>query len=120
MNYNKSLATIKELKSLITQLNDCIVIVEGKRDVIALEKIGVNTHVFTYEKFIRDNIRGKNAVILTDYDREGEVKRNIISSLLIERGIIEHEECRRKFERIFGVKTIEEVPPVFDEIIKGD
>lgn len=95
-------------------------IVEGKRDVIALEKIGVRTNVFTYEKFIRDNIKEKNAVILTDFDDEGDVKKKIISSVLIERGIIEHEEYRRKFERIFGVKTIEEVPPVFDEIIKGD
>jgi len=96
------------------------VIVEGKRGNCPCEKIGVRTNVYTYEKFIRDNIRGKKAVILTDYDDEGEVKKKIISSLLIERGIIEHEEYRRKFERIFGVKTIEEVPPVFDDIIKGD
>lgn len=111
---------LKRLKSLITQLNNNIVIVEGKRDVIALEKIGVRTNVLTHEKFIRNDIRGKNAVILTDFDKEGEVKRKIISSVLLERNIIENEELRRKFKQIFGVKTIEEIPSIFEKITKGD
>jgi 5S rRNA maturation endonuclease (ribonuclease M5) len=112
---------LKRLKTLITQLNNCIVIVEGKRDVIALNKIGVRTNVFTYEKFIRDKeIKGKKAVILTDFDRGGETKKNIISSVLIERDIIENDELRRKFKQILGIKTIEDVPSIFEKITKGD
>ncbi len=112
---------LKNLETLITQLNDCIVIVEGKRDVIALDKIGVRTNVLAFEKFVREKeIKQKDAVILTDFDREGEVKKELISSVLIERGIREHDELRRKFKLIFGVKTIEDVPSAFEKLIKGD
>lgn len=112
---------LKRLKTLITQLNNNIVIVEGKRDVIALDRIGVRSNVLTYDKFIRKkDIKNKKAVILTDYDEQGEIKKKIISSILIEHNIIENEELRRKFKQIFGVKTIEEVPSVFEKITKGD
>lgn len=120
MKYERNMVILKRLKTLITQLNNNIVIVEGKRDVIALDKIGVRTNVFTYEKFIRKEIKGKNAVILTDFDEQGEVKRKIISSILLERSIIENDELRRKFKHIFGVKTIEEIPSIFEKITKGD
>jgi 5S rRNA maturation endonuclease (ribonuclease M5) len=121
MKYERNTVILKRLKTLITQLNNCIVIVEGKRDVIALDKIGVRTNVFTYEKFIRDKkIKEKNAVILTDFDKQGEVKKEIISSVLMERDIIEKDEYRRKFKQIFGVKTIEEIPSIFEKITKGD
>ncbi len=121
MKYERNMVILKDVEALITQLNNCIVIVEGKRDVIALEKIGVRTNVFTYEKFIRDKqIRGKNAVILTDFDRGGETKKELISSALIEREITENDELRRKFKQIFGVKTIEDIPSIFEKITKGD
>ncbi len=121
MKYERNMVILKRLKNLITQLNNNIVIVEGKRDVIALDKIGVRTNVFTYEKFIRNKqITGKKAVILTDFDKAGEVKKKIISSILIERSIIENDELRRKFKHIFGNTTIEDVPSIFEKITKGD
>lgn len=122
MNYERNMVPIKQIESLITHLNENIVIVEGKRDVIALKKIGVKANVLTFEKFTREKgiINEKDAVILTDFDEEGEVKKNIISSVLLEKGMVEHDEYRRKFKLLFGVKTIEEVPPVFEKLIKGD
>lgn len=120
MEYERNTVLLKKMKDLITQLNNHVVVVEGKRDVIALEKIGVRTNVITFEKFIRDNKISKNVVILTDFDRGGDVKKEIISSKLIERGIYENYELRRKFKLLFGIITIEEVPSAFEKLIEGD
>ena len=71
---------ILELRNFVFQLNESeesIVIVEGKRDAIALRKIGFSGKILEFHKFggminFTDSVsRYKNLIILFDRDRKG-------------------------------------------------
>ncbi len=71
---------ITELKNFIFQLNtmkDGIVVVEGKRDAIALKKLGYSGKVLEFHKFggmvdFTDSVaKYKNLIILFDRDKKG-------------------------------------------------
>jgi 5S rRNA maturation endonuclease (ribonuclease M5) len=71
---------ITELKNFIFQLNsmgDGVVVVEGKRDAIALKKLGYSGKVLEFHKFggmvdFTDSVaKYKNLIILFDRDRKG-------------------------------------------------
>lgn len=109
----------KAIERLITDLNDRLVIVEGKRDVRALERIGVRANVITFSEVDRVRSEGKGkAVILTDYDDSGNRKAEQVEAVLIDKGIVVDYELRERFKRMFGVLTIEDVPPIFNELCK--
>ena len=73
--FNKIWDSMKEL--------DCPVIVEGKRDIMALRNLGYNGRLIelndgnsilsTVEKLVRNFGSGSKFVILMDWDRTGEV-----------------------------------------------
>ncbi len=107
------------LIKLITDLNDRLVVVEGKRDVAALEKIGVRANVITLDRLARvEDIPDAPAVILTDFDRSGEIKHRKAESILYSRGVWIDAAMRERFKRIFGTLTIEDVPHIFRELTK--
>ena len=71
---------ITELKNFIFQLNsmeDGVVVVEGKRDAIALKKLGYSGKMLEFHKFggmvdFTDSVaKYKNLIILFDRDRKG-------------------------------------------------
>jgi len=71
---------ISELKNFIFQLNflkDSIVVVEGKRDSIALKKLGYTGKVLEFYRFggmvnFTDSVaKYKNLIILFDRDKKG-------------------------------------------------
>ena len=71
---------ITELKNFIFQLNsmkDSVTVVEGKRDSIALKKLGYSGKVLEFHKFggminFTDSVaRYKNIIILFDRDKKG-------------------------------------------------
>ena len=71
---------ISELKDFIFQLNsmkDSVIVVEGKRDSIALKKLGYSGQVFEFHKFrgmnkFADSVaKYKNLIILFDRDKKG-------------------------------------------------
>lgn len=118
MKSKKRLSMHKALERLITDLNDRLVVVEGKNDVRALERIGVRAAVITFDALHKlKNFRGI-AVILADYDRAGEIKARKAEAVLIERGIKFDPELRERFRRIFGALTIEDVPHIFKELCR--
>ncbi len=106
----------KSLERLITDLNDRIVVVEGKRDVRALERIGVRANVIAFSEVGKMEGADSKAVILTDYDRAGDEKAKQVEAMLINKGIAVDYELRERFRRMFGALTIEEVPPIFEEL----
>lgn len=72
---------ISEIKNFVSNLNsmkESIVIVEGKRDVVALRKIGFSGKVLEFHKFggminfVDSVARHKNLIILFDGDRKGK------------------------------------------------
>jgi len=71
---------IKDLKNFVEHLNsmkDSAVIVEGKRDAIALKKIGVTGNIIEFHKFcgminfVDSVAKHQNVIILFDGDRKG-------------------------------------------------
>lgn len=71
---------VEELRRFVNHLNsmnDSVVIVEGKKDSIALKKIGFTGKILEFHKFggmieFADNVvKHKNLIILFDRDRKG-------------------------------------------------
>ena len=82
---------IIELQNFISQLNsktDSIVIVEGKRDSIALKKLGFTGKVLEFHRFrgaidFADSVaKYNNLIILLDRDKKGRYLTGKIISLL--------------------------------------
>ncbi len=117
MRSRKSTGIDEAIIRLVTDLNDRLVIVEGKRDIAALEKVGVRTHVLTLDKLERmEEIPDWEAVILTDFDPAGEIKQRKAESILIGKGVKIDAGLRERFRRIFGIRTIEDLPHVFEKL----
>ena len=73
---------VEELRRFVNHLNsmnESVVVVEGKKDSIALKKIGFTGNVLEFHKFggmidFADNVaKHKNLIILFDRDRKGKV-----------------------------------------------
>lgn len=71
MNYRKILNLIESLK----KEESAIILVEGQRDLLALRKLGIKHDIKKISgKRIFDDLsflKGKNVIILTDFDRTG-------------------------------------------------
>lgn len=88
--YQNRLENVEEIIDELLQLAEegTVIIVEGKRDVRALNKLGVDGHFemathHSISNFCEEIVNvnsGKNIVILTDWDRRG----NILMSKLTE------------------------------------
>ena len=82
---------ITELKNFVFQLNfvkDSVVVVEGKRDSIALKKLGYTGKVLEFHRFggmvnFTDSVaKYKNLIILFDRDKKGRYLTGKIIQLL--------------------------------------
>lgn len=110
---------ILELKNFVFQLNESeesIVIVEGKRDTIALRKIGFSGKILEFHKFggminFTDSVsRYKNLIILFDRDRKGRHLTEKTIQLLQRRTKIDLTFKRRLQEITKGkIKFIEQL-----------
>ncbi|MCX8200331.1 MAG: hypothetical protein N3G76_02585 [Candidatus Micrarchaeota archaeon] len=119
MRSRKSTGINDAITRLITDLNERQVIVEGKRDVAALARVGVRANVLTLDKLQHMRcIPGDDAVILTDFDRAGKAKLKKAESVLIGKGIRIDAGLRERFRRIFGITTIEELPRAFERLVR--
>jgi 5S rRNA maturation endonuclease (ribonuclease M5) len=110
---------ILELRNFVFQLNESeesIVIVEGKRDAIALRKIGFLGKILEFHKFggminFTDSVsRYKNLIILFDRDRKGRHLTEKTIQLLQRRTKIDLTFKRRLQEITKGkIKFIEQL-----------
>jgi len=104
---------LEEIKRLVKILNEEIdlVIVEGKRDKRALEKIGVKVMICTLFSLKEELIpEGSRVLILTDFDREGKKLHARLMRELKGRKI--NEWLRKEFSRVLGLygrRTIESI-----------
>ncbi|RMG05646.1 MAG: topoisomerase [Nitrospirae bacterium] len=121
-----NLPDIKTLESLIEKLieaNSTIpVVVEGKRDRDALRMLGAQGEIITIhsgstlyefsEKLIK---RYPEVILLTDWDKKGELLYGKLASLL--RGSYEgHEHIRKELIRLTNslIKEVEELPALME------
>ena len=90
------------------------ILVEGKNDLIALEKLGLETIIDISGKRLDDvssmiKLRHSKIIILTDFDREGIIQYKRLKNLLMSDGVEVDDNSRRMFRKIFLVNRIEEL-----------
>ena len=91
-----------------------LIIVEGKRDKIVMEKIGFNDILEISGKRLEDVVeevvkrRPKTVVVMTDFDHEGRKKASSLYKNF-EKKRIHVDKRMRKVVRRIGVVSIEEL-----------
>ena len=110
------------LETVLRKLGESLVLVEGKRDVLALAQLGVQAiacHARKPERVV-NGLVGKEGqvVLLFDFDQEGERKEKEYRELLYAAGIEVDLTLRKAFKAIFGVRTIESAPTALERILK--
>lgn len=104
---------------------DSLVVVEGKRDVSALEHLGF-TRVYAIHQPsvpIRERVlslisltrRREKILILTDFDRRGKQLHDLLKRLFQEQGIMA-DSCLRGLFRQLGFSHFEGVANLFEEL----
>jgi 5S rRNA maturation endonuclease (ribonuclease M5) len=100
-------------EKLLDILRDTAVIVEGKRDQIALKELEIE-NIFTIsgeniEDFTEKLDSNYNYVVLTDFDEEGEMKNKKICKILERVKLKFNPKLRCLVKDFFGVTKIEEL-----------
>ena len=104
------------------------ILVEGKRDKAALERIGVKNRIFLInltpdELCKRVSNVADEAVILTDFDEAGEKLGKRIEEALHSYNVLPNTEVRRKLRYLLGVYNFEDIGRKMEEFkkkIEGD
>jgi len=117
--YNILLKAIEDLR--IKCENGSVVIVEGRRDKIALESLGIKGEIIEISKIpnsvLVDKLGCREAVILTDWDDRGE---RILKQL--ER-IVEFKDVtiRAKIASVVKkyIRSVEELPEFIEKVEYG-
>lgn len=108
----------KLLGKTIAALEQSVVVVEGKRDVLALQKAGVKcTTIAVAGKKLEDAIKkigalalGKRVVLLTDFDGEGKRLEKELRTALLSHGVKADSATRSNFRQLFRINTVEQLP----------
>ncbi len=100
-------------EKLLSKLQSFSIIVEGKNDKKALEAFNIQ-EIFTIsgesiEKFVSEIPKNTEYVVLTDFDREGELKKQRIYRFFEAEKIKYNPRIRNEFKKIFRVVKIEEL-----------
>jgi len=100
-------------EKLLDLLREPSIIVEGKRDKIALRELEV-TNVFdissrSLDNFIKILEKDKKYTVLTDFDKEGEKKNKKICKILEKNKFKLNLRLRKRIKSSFGITKIEEL-----------
>lgn len=111
MNQEKK-ELINELYEAIDKLKDLPVIVEGKKDKKALERVGFNRVITLNKPFYKvvEEINEKKVLILTDLDRKGRQIYGRLKKDLNKEGVVVNDKLRNllfktKLRQIEGLTT---------------
>lgn len=118
--YRKRLERIEELLSEISEYSSrgAIIIVEGKRDVLSLKKLGIegNFEIATRQSLFNLSERiaqlGNEVVILTDWDRRGDLLAIKLSGYFESFGLKPELEIRNKL-RLISQKEIKDIESLY-------
>ncbi len=107
----------KVLDKTLQALSGKVVFVEGKHDVAALQELDVHAEFvcahgvpLRLAEMHADACRKAGCVLLFDFDDEGKRKTSVFSELLQSLGVNPLQNVRTRIQRVFGVRTIEELP----------
>jgi 5S rRNA maturation endonuclease (ribonuclease M5) len=114
----------KQLKRVLEELNekDAVIIVEGKKDRAALQRIGVRGRIElvnrSSEELSRRISGEKEAILLTDFDDAGEEICRRMQESLSSYNVKADVDFRRKFHRILRVRNFETIDKQLEEFEK--
>jgi 5S rRNA maturation endonuclease (ribonuclease M5) len=112
-----------DLMLLIEKIDERPVIVEGKRDKIAMQTLGAGNVISLEGKRVdqlADILEGeKSVVVLTDFDQEGKKLAGRITSFLEKFGINSDVELRREFLKETKKTHIENLIHLKEDDIHG-
>ncbi|MCK5038542.1 MAG: toprim domain-containing protein [Thermoplasmata archaeon] len=119
MDYEETLEEILDLIEELANQSDVPIIVEGRKDVRALEKLGIEGLIIvlndglsiidTCTKLSEDH---KKAIILTDWDRKGGQLARLLMDALEANGMKYNTDIRAGISRLSkkDIKDIESLP----------
>ncbi|HLC38098.1 MAG TPA: toprim domain-containing protein [Candidatus Norongarragalinales archaeon] len=108
---------LEELAKLVRVLENRVVLVEGKRDVKALEEIGVKARFVTANGSSESLLKRVSEVLaspqekvflLMDFDAEGKRKESFFKTLFEENGISTDSVFARKLRGVLRFNNVEE------------
>ena len=117
----------KLLEDLRDPSADFVVVVEGKKDVEALRRLGI-LRVEMLNRYpgvvdLADALaeRGvRRAVILTDFDRTGRQLASKIGAALLSAGIHVDWRARRRVRQLFRATYVENLDKIVESLERGD
>jgi 5S rRNA maturation endonuclease (ribonuclease M5) len=123
--YRKRLERIEELLYELSEYTEkrAIIIVEGKRDVLSLKKLGIEGNFELATRYSLFNFSekiaqlGSEVVILTDWDRRGDLLATKLSGYFESFGLKPELEIRNKL-RLIVQKDIKDVESLYTYVSK--
>jgi len=112
----------KIMKQINAALNNgAIILVEGKNDRKSLEKFGLKNIVEINQGKglveFSDDLNAEKIIILTDFDRRGELLKKRLRELLETTGNRVNIKYRKELNRATGVKYFEELYSILQDIL---
>ncbi len=120
----KNKKDVKKLELLIRKMQESCVLVEGKRDKIALEKLGCEDVIAVSGRTrqLRNLVKAKKIIVATDLDRKGNELARMIREEM--EGMVKVDsETRIQLARLLEMKYFEDAKRRYDEFyenLKGD
>lgn len=113
---------VELVESLIEENENTPIIVEGKRDEIALRKIGLKGEILrlnlgmtltSFCEFIINNY--SRVILLLDWDRKGNELSILLEKILVSNGIVCEIKHREEIQAIVGnsIRSVEEIYPLY-------
>jgi 5S rRNA maturation endonuclease (ribonuclease M5) len=122
LNQQSLAAKRKLLQTVLEDLPQRLVVVEGPKDAKALEITGCCTSTVMCGgrrlEVVAENAakqsNGMPVLVLTDFDSEGERKAGVLETLLAAQPVKVDRQLRKRFRAVFGIRTIEELPAALE------
>ena len=123
--YRKRLERVEELLSELSDYSDrgAIIIVEGKRDILSLKKLGIEGDfelatrysLFNFSERIAE--LGREVIILTDWDRRGDLLAVKLSEYFENFGLRPELQIRNKL-KLISQKEIKDIESLYNYVSK--
>jgi len=121
--YRKRLERVEELLSELSDYSDrgAIIIVEGKRDILSLKKLGIEGDfelatrysLFNFSERIAE--LGREVIILTDWDRRGDLLAVKLSEYFENFGLRPELQIRNKL-KLISQKEIKDIESLYNYV----
>ena len=115
------------LDELRTRPEDCVILVEGRRDKEALATLGIDGGIVLVQGAgtlfsIAEGLAARNlgAIILTDWDRKGGQLAQLLRNALKANGVPYNDSIRAKMSQMSKkeIKDIESLPTFLDYLTR--